>query len=1361
MADPASHDASEQRSGTTSDSEVATSDNSDAVAPVVTVRENFELGPSDLITDSALRNIEGDQFAHHEIAERVAELAVHAELPVNIALFGPWGSGKTSLYNLIEMSLDAKAADRPELPTIRTIRYDAWKFGGESLKRNFVAQAADELQVSKEDYRQTLYENVSFIRIPFRAFWTSNWKQTALTFLTIIGLGVLAVVGWSLYDHWAVDVTPNSPDPAFGDILKDHLKDGLKFSAASAIPILAALRLLESARVSVSRDAPSQDEEFESAFHDLIDSATTKSWWWERRQDVAGWRIFTDRTAQSALSPGQESREWSELTRTQRCSARLRTRVAGAKAWMRKRLAGPRDWIRERVAGSDRWDRILFFVDELDRCAPDDVLATLVGVKTFLEHPRCVFVVAADREVLVEALEQSPGEGKSARQVTPLREDAPYYSTAGAFIDKMFQHQIELPPLRRHALTMFAKEVVSGHSEGIWADLKRDQKLDDVIWTLIPLHVRSPRRIKVLLNNFATTARIASARGIGWRGNPTELAKLTVLRTEFPRFAQDLLAEPRLVRHLQEHDAPDDTASENLKRLYDRYALPSRIAAIPDDLLASAELSSTESASAANGTAAPAAPTPPAPVNTPKVGRTLSEHGEAAEFTSTGAPTQPRKAALARAETNYLRQLDQYLEKAAFVGATGPSRALLYLENVGNREGLSDSNLSDAIDDAPDRAPDITIAAFAGKPDDAVIAIPILAGEVTNQIGPGRQVLTSVICGLAEQLGRHQLDMVSRDAAAAVIPILSSPQWTGAMTAGAIAIANSPGSRTDPGAAIRKFGELVRGTSKTDEATLHIPEVTAALEYLSPEHFSQLSKHLAMAFDKAMFGVEAGLTSLTPGALDRFWDEVAEPVFATIAAQTVQDVANAADGEPVPAIEKATSTSWFVSVVDSLQGRQQKAEPLVVDAFVRGITISSELYAEALEYALGAAPDGPDDPSRGALAVLGIQQGPVTDWSTWARHLGDTTLDPAASSTAIVRVINEADPLDQDSTNAARSLIGRLNAAELPDGGVAPIVAALQAHLTGNPWTTASEALVRLFTEAVVADMRAHTPRIDALYDPVRDADLVAVVQLPEPASALTDLVVRYLHTVPQSGLESMLMQIDATFPTHPTTVHGMRVHMHLKTLVPDQPAFPVAALTGLPSDRFKRQIVNDWLRLDPAVGDLVTLADSGFAFSKSEILLEYVQRLSDKQRGHLWLEFQRTGESSAVVVAVAAPGVPLTVAEPFFLDAVASTNLESRRAAVAALSTLPLGNSTLIGLASEVIYRLVNTGFSGDVKLAGDLALITKDIKGGHKGAAKSAFEQHRAQFPKKQQAQLVVNKMLSNRKGLRGAIDKIRDAF
>jgi hypothetical protein len=195
---------------------------------------------------------------------------------------------------------------------------------------------------------------------------------------------------------------------------------------------------------------------------------------------------------------------------------------------------------RLKITETDR--RLVVFVDELDRCSPSEVAATLESIRTFLGVKGCIFIVAADQQVLEHALTEQ------LRQSTPPDLANPYYSAGSAYLDKIFQYQLSFPPLRPRRLTDFALELVR-HRRGVWADPEVDK--EDVISTLLPTHIHSPRRVKVLLNAFALSFGIARSRAA--RNNLTnvatrapELAKLVCIKLEFPLFARDLALDDRL-----------------------------------------------------------------------------------------------------------------------------------------------------------------------------------------------------------------------------------------------------------------------------------------------------------------------------------------------------------------------------------------------------------------------------------------------------------------------------------------------------------------------------------------------------------------------------------------------------------------------------------------------------------------------------------------------------------------------------------------------------------------------------------------------------------------------------------------------
>ncbi len=577
------------------------------------------LSGSDLIPDRALADGDPDAFNHEAIAGRVAELVVHAPTPANIALFGAWGSGKSSFFELLRRALQEKWGGKVAL-----VRYDAWKFGGESLKRNFISHVATQLGLDDGDsqnraFHVGLYESSRSVDLNFGRYLKGETRRVvaaaAITVLVtlVVVVALATVVGllsgqpvWPVVQAWI---------RAWGG------------AAAGALgALVAALKLLDIAKVQVEQTAPSADEQFARTFTSLIEAA--------RRRGAAG-----------------------------------------------------------------TVDRLVFFIDELDRCSKDDVVETLAALRTFLDIRGCVFIVVADRDVLEEALTELP-------QSTPTNEVSPYYSSSSAFLDKIFQFQIALPPLRIGRLTGYARDLVTARG-GLWEDLSAStvETLNAVLYTLIPAHVRSPRRVKVLLNRFATNARVAQARGLEWQARAAEIAKLTVLQTEFPHFAEAMVTEPRLPEYVLSGEAPEP--------------LPTRSAGVIRKFVGARREHEFQEEGVS----------PEAPLDRML---SVSDHREE----------------LRRVQR---RELVRYLERT--VRVPHPGRDLLYLEAAGMAAGLDPAvgqALEDLAPDSPGRA-----AALVEELSDSSerrAALTFLVGMIEGDFGFERANEMEVALGVAIKL---------------------------------------------------------------------------------------------------------------------------------------------------------------------------------------------------------------------------------------------------------------------------------------------------------------------------------------------------------------------------------------------------------------------------------------------------------------------------------------------------------------------------------------------------------------------------------------------------------------------------------
>lgn len=786
----------------------------------------------DLISDHALALREGDQFEYAAIADRIADLCCEADMPINIALFAPWGSGKSSLFTLIEARLEERGDDEAKL-----IRYDAWRYGGRALQRNFIAHAARELKFPNDDpeyadYHRGLYENQRRVSLSGPRVWRAVRKDR-LAPLVAIAL-ILVAVGLIF-----------SNDPILIGAL-----------ISTFLAVVAAV--IDTGKVEVEQSKPSEDEEFSARFKHLVEHAT--------------------RDPQPPPSGARASLGKSIGARRDRAARGLR--VAEARRWWRGSDPEPPP------EAPSRWKRLIFFIDELDRCSAEDIAETLKALRTFLDVEECVFVVAADRDVLEAAL-------PAIDQTTPINAEMPYYSTAGAYLDKIFQHQITLPPLRSRSLAKFARTLTGESGGGIWqelADLERGTdgstpELDLVLFTLIPSHVHSPRRIKVLLNNYATNVRMARSRLVGaWPERRKEIARLTAFQTEFAEFAKDLSVEPRLPHLLL--DPSEAPQSELVASLLERWDLsdPGEEADEPED---PGDTEEEEEGGAPEASPEASEEQPPA-----DEGAREDPDG----FMVDGAATrdEARKKARKEASERRRKELRRYLERTDQV-VKPLRRDLFYLQSAGFDVGLEDPELAELIEaEATDR-PETVIEALNGRSDsDLEGAARLLAAMVGDVLGPEQTGVMTCLMEAVRLLGDAAANVSAEVAGAlrtySTAKELRAEHLVGALRTGLVTRAIEPG-----------LVQKVLDDQRLFEDAERVASVIEMTPELSDEELAPVSGGLARQIE--LTGPESlrPLAELEPVERGRVMDT--ERTFEAIGERLDREAEDAAAAEAAAAAE--------------------------------------------------------------------------------------------------------------------------------------------------------------------------------------------------------------------------------------------------------------------------------------------------------------------------------------------------------------------------------------------------------------------------------------------------------------------------
>lgn len=115
-----------------------------------------------LSNDTPINNRDNDMYSYSRLAERIADCICSAnaeDSSFTIGISGSWGSGKTSLINLVESELSDRKSHNLNVPEV--LRFNPWRFNSqEQLLTEFFSALSSKLTGSSFNQGNGIRNNI-------------------------------------------------------------------------------------------------------------------------------------------------------------------------------------------------------------------------------------------------------------------------------------------------------------------------------------------------------------------------------------------------------------------------------------------------------------------------------------------------------------------------------------------------------------------------------------------------------------------------------------------------------------------------------------------------------------------------------------------------------------------------------------------------------------------------------------------------------------------------------------------------------------------------------------------------------------------------------------------------------------------------------------------------------------------------------------------------------------------------------------------------------------------------------------------------------------------------------------------------
>ncbi|MCV0366327.1 MAG: KAP family NTPase [Nitrosopumilus sp.] len=398
--------------------------------------------------DYALIEEQEDLFNHADYVDVLEYIIKKSETPLNIALYGRWGVGKSTMLNFLQKRIEKKDDLKKEF---QFVYIDAWKLSESSIRQellmdlNRIFNAVDPEEIEDKLWN-VRYEDV----IPTKDFkkWLKNVVSSSWPYVALFG----AILGG-------------------GYLLDESIQDVELFSSSVAVSVLLPLLIAMIQTLGhISKSA--------------------------------------DRTSKRIIPRMESTQEFDKLF--------------------------------NQIVSKRKKPKLIIAIDNLDRCEDEVVIKILGTIKSFMNVENIIYIIPCDESAIIKHLKQRRGQFMEERD-------------AIEFLTKFFQVTLSIPPQIEGDLGSYADKEMSKFQP----DIKLSESVKDVLISGI---TKNPRKVRQFVYNIVAAYKLADAKekkGVLQKetvtGNTAFLAKMIVLKDQWPEFYRELETRENLIELMQEH----------------------------------------------------------------------------------------------------------------------------------------------------------------------------------------------------------------------------------------------------------------------------------------------------------------------------------------------------------------------------------------------------------------------------------------------------------------------------------------------------------------------------------------------------------------------------------------------------------------------------------------------------------------------------------------------------------------------------------------------------------------------------------------------------------------------------------------